>query len=76
MDIIKDKITGNLVIKKSGQYHNVEVDNLVIEADTTARVFGTIRKSISIKPRATIHFHGRFSGTIINDNGNIHLYDS
>lgn len=76
MEIIKDKITGDLVIDKDVQYQDVEVDTLIIQDNKTARVFGIVKKLIHIKKNATVYFHGKLIGKVINEGGQFHAFDA
>lgn len=76
MEIIKDKITGDLIIDKDVQYQDVEVDTLVIQDNKTARIFGVVRKLIHIKKNATVYFHGKLIGKVINEGGQFHAFDA
>lgn len=76
MEIIKDKITGDLIIDKDVQYQDVEVDTLVIQDNKTVRIFGVVRKLIHIKKNATVYFHGKLIGKVINEGGQFHAFDA
>jgi hypothetical protein len=76
MEIVENKITGNLVIDRDVQYQDVEVDTLIVEVDKTTRVFGVVKKLILIKKNATVYFHGKLNGAVINEGGNFHAFEA
>jgi hypothetical protein len=75
MEIIKNKVTGNLIIDKDSQYQNLEADTVIVEGNKTARIFGVVKKLILIKKNATVYFHGKIKGKVVNQGGNFHAFD-
>ncbi len=76
MKIVKEKVTGDLVVANDEQYQDVEVDTLIVEPNITARVFGVVKKVLFIKKNATVYFHGKLRGRLINEGGNFHAFDA
>jgi hypothetical protein len=76
MEIITNKVTGDLVIDKDVQYQDVEVDTLIVEDNKTVRVFGIVQKLILIKKNATVYFHGKLNGKVVNEGGQFHVFET
>jgi hypothetical protein len=74
MKIINKQVIGDVVVTRDTQYNNLLCDNIIIEEDVTARVFGIVGEDITLKKGATIYLHGRFHGKISNLGGILYLF--
>ncbi|MES2566917.1 MAG: hypothetical protein V4565_08620 [Bacteroidota bacterium] len=74
MKIIDSIVTGNLFITADTQYNNVTADNVVIEENIKARIYGEIKKDITLNKGSKLYLHGNYHGEIINNGGEIEVY--
>lgn len=74
MEIIREKTTGNIVIKKDSQYNDVDAQNVVIAKSVTARVYGNIRGLLTLKVGSRLYLHGVLYGSVQNEGGELHVF--
>ncbi|MDQ3046432.1 MAG: hypothetical protein M3R27_02710 [Bacteroidota bacterium] len=67
-------ITGCITIEKNIQFNNVEADEVVIEPNVTARLFGKIKERLVLKQGATLYLHGSIHGNVENNGGTIIVF--
>lgn len=74
MKVFQNSECSDLVISEDSQFNNINCENVVVEENVTARFYGTIKKSLTIKKGATIHLHGALQGNLINEGGTLNSY--
>jgi len=72
--IVKSPVKGNVTITTSSQYNNINAENVVVEKEITARLFGTVNGRLQIKQGAKVYLHGIVKGSIENEGGELHIY--
>ncbi|MGZ3862234.1 MAG: hypothetical protein ACXVPN_11970 [Bacteroidia bacterium] len=71
---IETEIKGDIHIEEHSQYNSIEAGRVIVNENVTARLFGTINDSIIIKKNATVFFHGKIKGKILNEGGKLHIH--
>lgn len=74
MEVIKEKTTGNMVIKRDSQYNDVEAQNVVIAKSVTARIYGNIKGLLTLKAGSRLYLHGVLYGSVQNEGGELHVF--
>lgn len=72
--IIAAETTGEIHIKISSQYNNLNATVVIVEEKITARLFGTISDLLIIKKGAIVYLHGAIKGKIENRGGKLHTH--
>lgn len=74
MKVYQNTQCSDLVITEDSQYNSVNCENVTVAENVTARFYGTIKNSLTIKKGATIHLHGALTGNLINEGGVLNSY--
>jgi hypothetical protein len=72
--VISSPIVGDVHIKENTQFNSVEADTIIVSENVTARLFGTIKKLIVLKPGSKVLLHGRVHGDIKNEGGELKCF--
>jgi hypothetical protein len=72
--VIEAEMKGDLKVRSNTQFNNVNADHVTLFEDVSARVYGNIKHSITLKKGAKLYLHGKSQGTIQNDGGEIFIY--
>ena len=72
--IIETPVFGNITITADTQINNLMADEVVVAEKVTVRLFGTIEKTLVLKEKSIVIFHGTINGEIINEGGELIQY--
>lgn len=73
--IVRKYTRGNIVIKQDTQFNNIDAENVTIEKNVTARLYGNIQKRLILKKGAKIFLHGILYGDISDEGGEVHIFN-
>ncbi|MCD6020169.1 MAG: hypothetical protein K0S53_3290 [Bacteroidetes bacterium] len=74
MEIIDSLVTGDVIITADIQYNNMLAENVTVEEYVTTRIYGTIKKDVTVNAGSTLYLHGKYHGKLTNNGGTIHIY--
>jgi hypothetical protein len=74
MKIIDSLVTGDVNVTSDTQYNNMVAENVTINENITARIYGIIHNEITIAKDATLYLHGKHYGQLINHGGKVQMY--
>ena len=73
--LIQEHISGNIHVKEDTQFNNADAERVLIESNVTARIYGNV-KDVVLKEGSRLYLHGIISGNVLNEGGEIHLFQS
>ncbi len=71
--IINEEAVGVIKINENSQFNKVKADKVVVDENTTARLFGSV-KTLVLKKGAKLFLHGVISGKIENKGGELFIF--
>jgi len=75
MRIVDEKTVGDLIIETDTQYNDLDAGTVVVNANVTARLYGIINKDIIIKRGSKVYIHGKLRGQVVDQGGEVYIYD-
>lgn len=72
--IIRIITKGTITIKQNVQYNNIQAERVTVNENITARLYGSIHKSLVLKKGSKVYLHGTLNGEIINEGGELILF--
>jgi len=75
MRIVDEKTVGDLIIETDTQYNDLDAGTVVVNVNVTARLYGIINKDIIIKRGSKVYIHGTLRGQVVDQGGDIYIYD-
>jgi len=73
--IVSEEVKGDIVVLENTQFNNIEADDVIIEENVKARLFGNI-KTLSLKKGSCVYMHGIIQGKIENCEGELHIFQN
>jgi len=73
-NVVEAEVNGDIDVTINSQFNNICADNVTVFENVTARFFGTIKKNLVIKKGSRGFIHGKISGSVENDGGELHKY--
>lgn len=73
LKVINEEAVGVIKINENCQYNKINADKVVVDANVTVRLFGTV-KTVILNKGAKLFFHGLISGKVENKGGEIYIY--
>jgi hypothetical protein len=74
VEIVNSKITEDQIVLKDTQFNEVLVENIEIRTGITTRIYGIIKKNLTVGQNAIVYLHGKVLGEIINNGGTVYLF--
>ncbi|HWY10321.1 MAG TPA: hypothetical protein VN026_03295 [Bacteroidia bacterium] len=71
--IIDEEAIGVIKIKENSQFNKIKAEKVVVDENTTARLFGSV-KTLVLKKGAKLFLHGVISGKIENKGGELFIF--
>lgn len=72
--IISTPTIGEVVIKENSQFNEIQAEKVTVHSNITARLFGSV-KDLTLKKDSLLYIHGRILGNVINEGGEIHIFN-
>ncbi|HEY6162154.1 MAG TPA: hypothetical protein VI112_13060 [Bacteroidia bacterium] len=72
--IVDDETGGDVTISRNTQFNNIRANTVVIQENITARLFGTIKKSLVLNKGSRLILHGSILGQVENLGGELFFY--
>jgi hypothetical protein len=72
--VIEGKVTGSVNIESNTQFNNITAEHVVISENISARLYGNIKKGVTLKKGSKLYLHGTLAGEIKNEGGQIFIY--
>lgn len=73
--VIYEEINGNVDITVNTQINNLRADKVIVGENVSARLFGTIKKTLVLKKGSRVILHGTISGDVKNEGGELSLFE-
>ncbi|MDF2438641.1 MAG: hypothetical protein K0Q95_3017 [Bacteroidota bacterium] len=71
---IQKETIGKVKIESNTQYNNIKADEVVISENVSARLYGNIKNSVTLKKGSKLYMHGTIDGVVKNEGGDIYIY--
>jgi hypothetical protein len=76
MKIKTEQVTGDLYILSDAQYNDVLANNVIVKDNVTTRIYGLIKKDLTVGKNALVYLHGKIRGNITNNGGTVYIFDA
>jgi hypothetical protein len=73
--IVQTETSREVWIRENSQFNNIEADQVIVDSNVTARLFGTISKLVILKKGARLYLHGLIKGHIRNEGGEVFIFE-
>jgi hypothetical protein len=73
--VITTPVSGEVHIKENSQFNKLEADTVVVNENITARLYGSVKKTLVLKPGSVVVLHGRLHGSIKNEGGEFQNFE-
>lgn len=74
METIGSQVVGDLSVSSDTTYNNVLVNNVIVNENIIVRLYGIIKKDLTVKSGSTVYLHGRLQGNVINEGGVVYVF--
>jgi hypothetical protein len=72
--VIEKPVRGNIIITMDTQINDLDALDVTVAENTQARLYGKIRRSLTIKKGASVILHGSLDGAVKNEGGEFRLF--
>jgi hypothetical protein len=76
LKIINEEVKGKVTITINSQINLLNAEEVVVEENVTARLFGTVHKLLVLKKGSTVYFHGQINGEFLNEGGELTIFEN
>lgn len=74
MEIINSKVTEDIVILTDTQFNDLLSEHVEVKEGITTRIYGIIKKKLTVGKNAVVYLHGKVIGEIINNGGTVYVF--